>query len=87
MHPYKRSLQFITFRYHANGRNFLEANKYLFTNTLLFGSREGSTEMSPSCENVIVSINASNASLEALIATYDMKWDATGSTLKRANDY
>lgn len=43
--------------------------------------------MSPSRATVNVAIDASNASLEALIATYNMQRDVKGGTLQMANNY
>ena len=58
----------------ANRSTFTTANKYLFANLLLFTNGEGDEATSPSFAAADTGIDASNALLEALIATYQMYW-------------
>ena len=71
----------------ANGSTLPTANKTLFTDLLLFTSGEGDEATSPSFEAENEAINASNESLEALIATRYMQMGCDGSTLQMANRY
>ena len=63
------------------------ANKYLFANILFSISKEGNRLMPPSYATMIVAIDACNASLEAILATYDIKGDVKRSTFQKGNDY
>lgn len=54
------------------------ADRYLFTNLPLFGSGEGDDTMSPSFATKNTTINASSASLEVLLAIYNMQVGCEG---------
>ena len=74
----KNSLQLITYKGDEKGSNFPKANKYLFTNLLLFGSGEGDDTMSPSFATKNIAIDATTASLEVLLAIYNMQVGCEG---------
>ena len=61
------------------------ANKGLFANRLLFASGEGEEAASSSFKTSSAPIQASRTSLETLIATWYVQWDANRSTLTIAN--
>ena len=63
------------------------ANKTLFADLWLFTSGEGDEATSPSFEAENKAIDASNSSLEALIAPRYMQRGCDGSTLLMANRY
>ena len=64
---WKRSLQHSKCTGNANGSGLPTTNKYLFADLLLFTSGEGDEATSPSFTTRSVAIEASSASLEALI--------------------
>ena len=66
--PWKRPLQLITSEVDANGGVFTMANKYLSADLLFFTARKGDKATSPSFAAENAAIEASSASLEALIA-------------------
>ena len=66
---WKRSLQQSKCSGDANGSGLPMANNYLFANLFLFTSREGDEATSPSFTTRYVAIEASNASLKALIGS------------------
>ena len=62
-------LQLNTFGGDANRSSLTMANKYLFSDLLLFESREGDETTSPSFTAANARIDASSTLLEALIVT------------------
>ena len=69
----------------ANGSSLPMANKCSFANILLFESREGDEATSPSFTTENGSIDVSNSSLEAPIATHHMLEDAHRNGFTMAN--
>ena len=68
-HRWKRSFQLGAFSGDANANSFPTANKYLFADLFLLKSGEGDEATSPSFTIRYAAIEASSASLEALIAS------------------
>ena len=66
---WKRSLQQSKYSGDANGSGLPTANNYRFADLFLFTSGEGDEATSPSFTTRYVAIEASSASLEALIAS------------------
>ena len=69
MRCWKRSLQHSKYKVIAHGSSLPAANKYLFAELLFFMSGEGEETTSPSFTTRYAAIEASSASLEALIAS------------------
>ena len=68
-HRWKRPLQLFTCGGLRTGTVFTTANKYLFADLLFFKAGEGDEATSTSFSAEKLGIDASNALLEALIAT------------------
>ena len=62
----------------VNESTFSLTNNNMFANLLFLTNTEDDRVMLPSCTTVIVAIDASSTSLEAVIGTYDMHGDGKG---------